>query len=76
MIGSRYADRGTASEFDFGHAITDSISPMLSEPFHRLIVKDEEELIDLSNMPRSSSQVNSADMNAVPEEEDELSSWW
>lgn len=49
---------------------------MLSEPFHRLIVKDEEELIDLSNMPRSSSQVNSADMNAVPEEEDELSSWW
>ncbi|CAG8599301.1 15555_t:CDS:2 [Acaulospora colombiana] len=36
-------------------AITDAVSPMLSEPFHRLIVKDEEEMIDLSSMPPTTS---------------------
>jgi hypothetical protein len=36
---------------------------MLSEPFHRLIVKDEEELDD-------------GKMNTVPEEDEDLSSWW
>jgi hypothetical protein len=70
-IGSRYADGNIASEFD---AITDSISPMLSEPFHRLIVKDEEELIDLSNVDMS-SRINDGKMNTVPEEEEDLS-WW
>lgn len=74
-IGSRYADGSIASDFDFGHAITDSISPMLSEPFHRLIVKDEEESTDLSNVPMS-SQRDGGNMNTVPEEDEDLSSWW
>jgi hypothetical protein len=29
---------------------------MLSEPFHRLIVKDEEEMVDLSSMPPTLSE--------------------
>lgn len=71
-IGSRYADGKVASELD---AITDSISPMLSEPFHRLIVKDEEELIDLSNVGMS-SRIDDGKMNTVAEEDEDLSSWW
>lgn len=44
------------SQYDSRHvAITDAVSPMLSEPFHRLIVKDEEEMIDLSSIPPTMS---------------------
>lgn len=39
-----------------------------------MIVKDEDELIDLSNVDMS-SRINDGKMNTVPEEEEDLS-WW
>lgn len=55
------------------------VSPMLSEPFHRLIVKDEEEFIDLSSDPVLSNGSNmdeDGEMKPVPEEEEDPANWW
>jgi hypothetical protein len=40
-----------------------------------LIVKDEEESIDLSNIS-TPSQRDDGNINTVPEEDEDSSSWW
>lgn len=64
-----------------GIRVNDSLSPMLSEPFHRLIVKDEEEPIHLSGFSRRrlSDGDGINEMKVVMEENEdngELSNWW
>jgi hypothetical protein len=58
--------------------INGPVSPMLSEPFHRLIVKDDEEYIDLSGAMLSDGNGMDEDgeMKTVPEEEEDLTNWW
>ena len=58
--------------------INGPVSPMLSEPFHRLIMKDEEEYIDLSGAMLSAGNGMDEDgeMKTVPEEEEDLTNWW
>ncbi|KAG8819513.1 hypothetical protein FRC18_012058 [Serendipita sp. 400] len=67
-----------SSEFDFDYAITDSISPMLSEPFHRLIVKDEEDTIDALNQtfPEFGEHRSRNQEDTPSAVEDEELRWW
>ncbi|KAG9051913.1 hypothetical protein FS842_010827, partial [Serendipita sp. 407] len=68
----------SSSEFDFDYAITDSISPMLSEPFHRLIVKDEEDAIDALNQtfPEFGEHRSRNQEDTPSAVEDEELRWW
>lgn len=78
-----YSQRNLAPRFPpglgHGQGSNPPVSPMLSEPFHRLIVKDEEEYIDLSSDPilsHGTSMDDDEEMKPVPEEEEEQTDWW
>jgi len=63
---------------ELGQTRNAPVSPMLSEPFHRLIVKDEEEFVDLSGAMASdgTSMDDDQEMKTVPEEGEDLTNWW
>jgi hypothetical protein len=78
-----YSQRNLEPRFppglEHGQANNGPVSPMLSEPFHRLIVKDEEEFIDLSSDPVLSNGTRmeeDGEMKPVPEEEEDMETWW
>ncbi|CAG7854835.1 SubName: Full=Uncharacterized protein {ECO:0000313/EMBL:CCA72271.1} [Serendipita indica DSM 11827] len=81
-VSSRNPGGLHASENEFGYVITDSISPMLSEPFHRLIVNDEEDEVREarplgSTAPERHAQItNDAEMKTVAEEDENAGDWW
>lgn len=78
-----YSQRSLEPRFppglEHGQVNNGPVSPMLSEPFHRLIVKDEEEFIDLSSDPVLSNGTHieeDGEMKPVPEGEEEMENWW
>lgn len=51
---------------------------MLSEPFHRLIMKDEEDFVDLSGtmFSNGTGMDEDGEMKTVIEEEEDSTNWW